>query len=102
MSRVNTIWGNHLHIVKLQAKSLASELTLFNPCHNENNKNNNKNLRQNISEGGVLEVWNLTHKLHMSFWLRLWGYGSKGPMSKEEQEQQEPHQNLQEGSILKI
>ena len=47
-------------IIKLKAKSLAQELTLFHPSH-KNKKN--KNPRQNISEGIVLEVWNLAYKL---------------------------------------
>ena len=41
-------------IVKLQAKSLAWELTLFYPCYN-NQKNKRNNPQQNLSEGGVLE-----------------------------------------------
>ena len=42
-------------IVKLQAKSLDKELTLFYPCHKKNKNNNKKNPHQNLSEGGVLE-----------------------------------------------
>ena len=57
-------------IVKLQAKSLAWELTLFYPCYN-NQKNKRNNPQQNLSEGGVLEVWNLTYELLMDFWLNL-------------------------------
>ena len=33
----------YFNIVKLQAKSLDQELTLFYPCHKNNNKNNKKN-----------------------------------------------------------
>ena len=64
---------------------------MFSPCHNnKNNKNNNKkNPHQNPSEGDVLEVYDLTHKLLRGFWLSLWGYEAKGPMSQEEQEQQQ-------------
>ena len=50
--------------------------------------NNNNNPHQNLSEGGVLEVCNLTHKLLRGFWLILGDQGSDGPMSQEEQEQQ--------------
>ena len=73
-------------IVKLQAKSLAWELTLFYPCYN-NQKNKRNNPQQNLSEGGVLEVWNLTHQLLMGLRLSLGGQGSEGPKSHEEQEQ---------------
>ena len=41
---------------------------------------------QNLSDGSVLEGWNLTHRLLMGFWLSLGGQGS---MSQEEQEQQQ-------------
>ena len=57
---------------------------------------------QILSEGGVLEGWNLVHRLLMVFWLSL---GGEGPMSQEEQEQQEhPKQNIQwhKQRILKI
>ena len=48
------------HIVKLQAKSLDCELTLFYPCHNKKkNKKKKNNPHQNLSEGGVLEGLNL-------------------------------------------
>ena len=30
---------------------------------------------QSLSEGGVLEGWNLTHRLLMGFWLSSWGNG---------------------------
>ena len=46
---------------------------------------------QNLSEWGVLEVRNSTHKLLLGFWLSLGGKGSEEPRSQEEQE---PHQNL--------
>ena len=47
---------NIFDIVKLQAKSLDLELTLFYPClKKKNNKKNTKNPHQNLSEGGVLE-----------------------------------------------
>ena len=52
----------HFIFVKLQAKSLDQELTLFYPCHKKNKKKNKKNKKkkkknphQNLSEGGVLE-----------------------------------------------
>ena len=57
--------------VKLQAKSLDKELNFFYPCHKKNN--NKKNPHQNLSEGGVLEVCNMTHKLLSGFWLSLGG-----------------------------
>ena len=46
---------------KSRLQSWDQELTLFSPCHknnnkNKNNKNNNKNPHQNLSKGGVLEV----------------------------------------------
>ena len=61
--------------VKLQVQGPNLELTLFSPCHNTKNKNKNKNNNphQNLSEGGVLEVCNLTHKLLRGFWLVLGG-----------------------------
>ena len=44
------------------------------PNNNKNNKNkNNKNPHQKLSELGVLEVWNLTHKLLMGFWMNIGG-----------------------------
>ena len=96
--------GRPFSIVKLQAKSLDQELTLFYPGHkknkNKNNKKKNKNPHQNLSEGGVLEGQNLAHRLLIGFWLSLGGQGYEGPMSQEEQE--EPHQNLQYQRILKI
>ena len=56
-----------LYFVKLQSKVQTSVLGLgvdfVSPCHT-NNKNNNKNKKknphQNLSEGGALEVQNLT------------------------------------------
>ena len=65
-------------------QSLDQELTLFYPCHINNN--NNKTPHQNLSEGRVLEGGYLTHRLLMGFWLSLGGQGSEWPMSQEEQE----------------
>ena len=42
---------------------------------------------QNLSDWGVLEVRNLTHKLLRDLWLSLGGQASEGPMSQEKQEQ---------------
>ena len=39
---------------------------------------------QNLSEGGVLEGWNLTHRLHMGFWLSIGGKWYTRPMSQGE------------------
>jgi len=57
-------------LVKLQAKSLDKELTLFYPCHNKDN-NKNKNPSPKSIRRGVLESWNLTHRPIMGFWLSL-------------------------------
>ena len=50
----------------------------------------NKNPHQNLAEGEVLEIRNLTHKLLMGYWLSLGSWGSEGPISQEEQEEQAP------------
>ena len=41
-----------------------------------------KNPHQNLSEGGVLEVLNLTYKLQIGCWMGLEGYESKDPFHK--------------------
>ena len=55
--RVSQPSTDAIFFVKLQAKSLDLELTLFYHCHknNKKNKKKKKNPYQNISEGGVLE-----------------------------------------------
>ena len=51
-------------------------MTLFYPCHNNIKNKNNKNPHQNLSEGGVLEVWNLTINYSWAFG---WVSGVKSP-----------------------
>ena len=48
----------------------------------DKNKNKNKNPHQNLSEGGVLEGWNLTQRLLMGFWLSLRVRGRNEPCHK--------------------
>ena len=43
-------------------------------------KSKNKNPHQNLSEGVVLEGWNLTNRLLMGFWLSL-GVGVQTPIN---------------------
>ena len=52
--RVSQPSTDAIFFVKLQAKSLDLELTLFYPCHKKNKKKN-KNPHQNLSERGELE-----------------------------------------------
>ena len=70
---------------------------MFYPCHNNNNSPH-----QNLFEGGTLEVRKLTHKLLIGFWVSLGGWGQKGPMSKEEQEQQSTKSTTREHTIYLI
>ena len=82
----------HIHVyvfVKLQAKSLDQEMTLFYPC--QKNKKNNKNPSPKSIKMGCTR--RLKFDIQTSHRLSLGGQGPGRPISQEQQK--EPHQNLQ-------